>query len=326
MNVALFVDAPWRLQVPTLLLVAVAGFLAQLVDGSLGMGFGVTATTGLLAVGTMPVMASASVHLAKIGTAVASGAAHWRMRNVDWTVVAWLALPGALGGFVGASLLASVATGAAQVWMAVLLLILGSYVVLRFSVWSMPVRSSGLAPATRPWLVPLGSIAGFIDAVGGGGWGPVTTSTLLSTGRILPRRTVGSVNTSELLVSIGASAGFLINTGGSAWSWQVIVGLLIGGVLAAPLAAWLVRIMPVRVLGVGAGGLIVFTNTRLLLDSGGVPDALGITVSVIVGVAWLGGLAWAIRAEVIRRRALRSVRSSAETESSRAEEYAVETT
>ncbi|ASU81012.1 sulfite exporter TauE/SafE family protein [Actinopolyspora erythraea] len=291
---------------PTLLLVAVAGFLAQLVDGSLGMGFGVTATTGLLAVGTAPVMASASVHLAKIGTAVVSGAAHWRMRNVDWRMVGWLALPGGIGGFLGASALSSIAAGAARGWMALLLVVLGSYVVLRFSAWSTPVRGSGLTPAGRRWLIPLGGIGGFVDSVGGGGWGPVTTSTLLSTGRILPRRTVGTVNTSELIVSLGATCGFLLHTGGSAWKWPVTLGLLMGGVVAAPLAAWLVRILPVRVLGVGAGGLIVFSNSRLLLDSVGVPSLPGVLLTALLGAAWLTGLTWAIRAEIRQRRSARS--------------------
>ncbi|MDP9640856.1 putative membrane protein YfcA [Actinopolyspora lacussalsi] len=290
---------------PTLLLVAVAGFLAQLVDGSLGMGFGVTATTGLLAVGTAPVMASASVHLAKIGTAVVSGAAHWRMRNVDWRMVGWLALPGGLGGFLGASALSSVAAGSARGWMALLLVVLGSYVVLRFSAWSTPVRSSGLTPAGRRWLIPLGAVGGFVDSVGGGGWGPVTTSTLLSTGRILPRRTVGTVNTSELIVSLGATAGFLMHNGGSAWKWPVTLGLLIGGVVAAPLAAWLVRILPVRVLGVGAGGLIVFSNSRLLLDTVGVPQVPSVLLTTVLGLVWLSGLIWAIRSEILQRRSAR---------------------
>lgn len=301
--------------VPTLLLVAVAGFLAQLVDGSLGMGFGVTATTGLLAVGTVPVMASASVHLAKIGTGMASGAAHWGMRNVDWRMVGWLAVPGGLGGFLGASTLSSVAAGAARPWMAVLLVVLGGYVVLRFSAWSKPIRGSGFTPSGRRWLVPLGGVGGFVDAVGGGGWGPVTTSTLLSTGRIQPRRTVGTVSTSELIVSLGATSGFLLHNGGAAWKWSVILGLLIGGVVAAPLAAWLVRVLPVRVLGVGAGGLIVFTNVRLLLDSLGAPALAVGSVSVVLGLSWLVGLVWAVRAELRQRRIARSEAAAADPRS-----------
>lgn len=287
---------------PTLVLVALAGFAAQLVDGSLGMGFGVTATTGLLAVGTAPVMASASVHLAKIGTAVASGAAHWRLDNVDWPVVGWLAVPGAIGGFAGATVLSSVATAAAQTWMAVLLLVLGTYVLVRFSVRSRPTRSNTLTPAGRRWLAPLGVVAGFVDATGGGGWGPVTTSTLLSTGRMVPRRTIGSVNTSELVVSLGASTGFLMTVGSSALSSTVIVGLLIGGMLAAPLAAWLVRILPPRLLGVGAGGLIVLTNVQVLLDAVGVAGQARTIVFAVTAAAWAAALVWVFRSAAARRR------------------------
>ncbi|PRW62701.1 sulfite exporter TauE/SafE family protein, partial [Actinopolyspora mortivallis] len=151
--------------------------------------------------------------------------------------------------------------------------------------------------------------------VGGGGWGPVTTSTLLSTGRVLPRRTVGTVNTSELIVSLGATSGFLAHNGGQAWKWPVILGLLIGGVLAAPLAAWLVRVLPVRVLGVGAGGLIVFTNARVLLGVVGVPTGATAFVSVVVGLAWVAGLVWAVRTEVYQRRLARLEAASADPES-----------
>ncbi|RCW44691.1 hypothetical protein DFQ14_104282 [Halopolyspora algeriensis] len=285
-----------------LVLVALAGFLAQLVDGSLGMGFGVTATTGLLAVGTVPAMASASVHLAKIGTAVVSGISHWRLDNVDWPVVGWLAVPGAIGGFAGATILASVAIAAGKTWMAALLLALGMYVLLRFSVRQQPVRSSTLTPAGRRWLAPLGMVAGFVDATGGGGWGPVTTSTLLTTGRMIPRRTVGSVNTSELVVSLGASAGFLTTLGGGALSGTVIAGLLVGGMLAAPLAAWLVRILPSRLLGIGAGGLIVLTNMGILLEVVGLSGPVRAGLFMGGALAWVVTLGWMVRNAVIRHR------------------------
>ncbi len=279
-----------------LVLVALAGFGAQLVDGSLGMGFGVTATTGLLAVGTAPAVASASVHLAEIGTAVASGASHWRLGNVDWSVVGWLAAPGAVGGFCGATVLSALSTEAAVPWMAGLLLVLGLYVVLRFSLRFRPVTSRTLTPAGRRWLVPLGVVAGFVDATGGGGWGPVSTSTLLSSGRIAPRRVIGSVDTSELIVALAASAGFLASLGSEALSLTVIAGLLIGGVLAAPLAAYLVRILPARLIGVGAGGLLVLTNANLLLKAAGIATSQRVIFLLVFGLAWAAVLAQAIRA------------------------------
>ncbi len=278
-----------------LVLVALAGFAAQLVDGSLGMAFGVTATTGLLTVGTAPAVASASVHLAEIGTAVASGASHWRLGNVNWRIVAWLALPGAVGGFAGATVLSSLASEAARPWMAALLVGLGLYVVLKFALRPRPVRSGSLTRRGHRMLVPLGLVAGFVDATGGGGWGPMSTSTLLSSGRVSPRHAIGSVTTSETVVSLAASVGFLTTLGSQALSMTVIGGLLIGGVLAAPLAAWVVRRLPTRVIGVGAGGLIVLTNLRAILGALGVPALGTAAASAVVFLAWIAGIVWAVR-------------------------------
>lgn len=288
-----------------LILVALAGFVAQLVDGSLGMAFGVTATTGLLAVGTAPAIASASVHLAELGTATASGISHWRMGNVDWPVVRWLAVPGAIGGFFGATFLSSLSTESAAPWMSTILIVLGLYVLLRFTLWTSAVRPRGISKSGRRWLLPLGLVGGFVDATGGGGWGPVSTTTLLSSGRLSPRRTVGSVDTSELLVSLGASAGFLSALGGEALSATVVGGLLIGGVLAAPLAAYLVRILPARLIGTGAGGIIVLTNLQTVFDTIGVSGALNIGVTAALAAAWATALVWAVRKSVAEHRAAR---------------------
>ncbi len=299
---------------PTLVLVALAGFIAQLVDGSLGMAFGVTATTGLLTVGTAPAVASASVHLAEVGTAVASGASHWRLGNVDWRIVAWLALPGAVGGFAGATMLASLASEAARPWMAVMLVGLGLYVLLRFSLGASPVRTRTLSARGHRWLVPLGLAAGFIDATGGGGWGPMSTSTLLSSGRVSPRHAIGSVTTSETVVSLAASVGFLTTLGGDMLSVTVIVGLLIGGVLAAPLAAWVVRSLPTRLIGVGAGGLIILTNMRVVLGAVGVVGTTSTVLTVLFGMAWIAVLAWALRSVLAERAGSPSEPASTESE------------
>lgn len=157
-----------------LVLIALVGLAAQLVDGSLGMAYGVTSTTLLLAIGTNPAMASATVHLAEIGTTLASGISHHRFGNVDWKVVARIGVPGALGAFLGASVLSSVSTELAAPVMAGILLVLGLYVLVRFTFFNVSTKRLGQRVPTK-FLAPLGVFAGFVDATGGGGWGPVGT-------------------------------------------------------------------------------------------------------------------------------------------------------
>ncbi len=287
----------------TLLLFGLAGFLAQLVDGSLGMAFGVTATTTLVAVGTTPAVASAAVHLAEVGTALASGAAHWRFRNIDWPTVATLAAPGALGAVLGAYVLTSLPMEFAEVWITAVLLLLGLYVLIRFAFWRLGARVTKRRPAVR-FLAPLGLVAGFVDASGGGGWGPVATTSLLSSGRLEPRKVVGSVDTSEFIVALAAGFGFLLSLSQEdELNYTVVAGLMLGGVVAAPLAAWLVRRLPPRVLGAAAGGLIVFTNARSLLDSAGASTGVTTVALTAVGVLWAVGLVAAIQSVREERRA-----------------------
>lgn len=280
----------------TFVIFALAGVFAQMVDGTLGMAYGVTATSVLLAAGTAPAVASASVHLAEVGTSLASGAAHWRFGNVDWPVVSRIALPGAVGAILGAFVLTSLSTEAAAPYMAGLLVVLGSYVLLRFSFRAVAAKViSGARPGSR-FLAPLGLVAGFIDATGGGGWGPVATSTLLSSGRLEPRKVIGSVDTAEFVVAVAASAGFLVALGGSRISWLTVAGLLVGGVVAAPFAAWLVRVMPARLLGTAAGGLIVLTNLRLVFDAAGIDGGARGAVYLVLVLAWVLALVAAVRA------------------------------
>ncbi len=217
---------------PTFLIFALAGLVAQLVDGSLGMGYGITSTTVLLAAGTAPAAASASVHLAQLGTSLASGAAHRKFGNVDWpVVVVRIAGPGALGAAVGAILLSTVSADLAKPWMAGLLLVLGAYVLVRFSLVAAADRITRPKPGAR-LLAPLGLFAGFITATGGGGWGPVATTSLLSSGRLAPRKVIGSVSAAEFVVSVAASLGFFFALRGSGISPVAVAGLLAGGVLA----------------------------------------------------------------------------------------------
>lgn len=289
----------------TLILLGLIGLAAQLVDGSLGMAYGVTSSTLLLTAGLAPASVSATVHLAEIGTTLASGASHWRFGNIDWRVVGFMAVPGGIAAFLGANVLTASGEAAEPV-MSALLLLLGIYVVWRFL--RLPDRRpsfSGKVPGFL--LIPLAMVAGFMDAIGGGGWGPVGTPTLLASGRIRPRKVVGSIDASEFVVSLGASAGFLLALGHTGINLPFVLALLIGGIIAAPVAAWLVRLMAPRILAVGAGGLIIFTNARTLLSIDAIDAVLPAAASAIILLAiaalWAAALTWVIRKELAEKRA-----------------------
>jgi uncharacterized membrane protein YfcA len=171
--------------------------------------------------------------------------------------------------------------------MSVVLAALGLYIIVRFVVGIRPQLKKQL---TIKFLAPLGLFAGFVDATCGGGWGPVATPALLSGGRLEPRKVVGSVDTAEFAVSAAASPGFLIGIGASGIHWGFAIALLAGGLIAAPLAALLVRIAPAHLLGVAVGGLIVLTNARTLLGSFGVPNAARIPVYLAILLVTAAGL------------------------------------
>ena len=278
-----------------LVLLALVGLAAQLVDGSLGMGYGMTSSSLLLLAGLSPALASASVHLAEIGTTLASGASHWRLGNTDPRLVVRLGLPGAVGAFSGATVLSHLATRAATPVTASLLILLGTYVLVRFAL--RPPRGSGSrhSPHGRRLLVPLGLVGGFVDATGGGGWGPVVTTTLLTGGRTAPRTVVGSVGALEFLVTVAASAGFLTGLGTAGISLGIVLALLAGGLVAAPIAAWLVSRLPGAVLGTAVGGLILATNLRVLLSWAEAAARTGVMVYGALGVIWAAFLTLAIR-------------------------------
>ena len=279
---------------PALILLALFGFAAQLVDGALGMAYGATSTTLVLATGLTPAVASASVHMAELGTTAVSGASHWRFGNVDWRTVRRIGIPGAIGAFTGAVVLSSVSADVAKPWMAGILLVLGVYILLRFTLGRAD-RKPGRRYVRGRYLAPLGLGAGFIDATGGGGWGPVSTPTLIATGRMEPRKVVGSVDTSEFLVALAASLGFLAALGSQGMDWGVVAALLAGGVLAAPIAAWLVRKMAARLLGTAVGGLIILTNVRTFFDYGGVPATVRWPVYLAIVAVWIFAVAWVVR-------------------------------
>lgn len=277
----------------TLLVFALVGFGAQLVDGTLGMAYGVTSTSLLLTAGVNPATASASVHLAEVGTTLAAGASHWRFGNVDWKLVLRLGGPGAVGAFLGATALSALSTEDAP-YMSGVLLVLGVYVLLRFSIRPPKVATACVSPHRSTFLSPLGLVAGFVDASGGGGWGPVATPALLTAGRTAPRTVVGSVDTSEFLVALAASIGFLIGLGTEVLDPWTVGGLLVGGVLAAPVAAWLVTKVPAPVLGTAVGGIIVLTNTRTILRALDVADGARTPVYVFIVGVWVAAMAIAV--------------------------------
>jgi hypothetical protein len=277
-----------------LLLVSVAGFLAQLVDGAMGMAFGITSTTLLIFLAYNPAAASAIVHLVEIVTSSISGASHIRFGNVDWHALVKVAVPGAVGAFIGAMLLSSVDLSAAKPWTASILLVLGALVLYRFT---RPIILGKKRRARARWLAPLGLVGGFIDSTGGGGWGPVVTTSLTASNALEPRKAIGTTNTAEFVVALAASIGFLIGLGAEQIPWDAVVALLIGGALAAPIAAWLVSKAPQRLLGILVGNLIIALNVRQLSISFDFPPAAAIgsysaiailgLVSVIYGVKLL---------------------------------------
>ena len=279
-----------------LILLALVGLAAQLVDGGLGMAYGVTTSTLLLAIGTSPAAASATVHLAEIGTTLASGISHWRFGNVDWWVVVKVGIPGAVGAFLGATVLANLDASTARPVMSVILLALGAYVLARFTLKSVRTDTMGQRLRARA-LAPLGLFAGFLDATGGGGWGPVGTPALLASGRIEPRKVVGSINSAEFLVTLAASLGFLLALGSEGINFTWVFALLLGGVIAAPIAAYLVRHVPPRILGAGVGGLIIVTNLRTLLHAGWFEVSAGALWSAyaVAYSLWAVALAYAVR-------------------------------
>lgn len=299
----------------TLILIALVGLAAQLVDGGLGMAYGVTTSTLLLAVGANPAAASATVHLAEVGTTLASGLSHWKFGNVDWRVVAKIGIPGAVGGFLGATALSSVDASVARPVMSTVLLVLGIYIVYRFTFRGLRKERLGHKIPAK-FLSPLGLFAGFIDATGGGGWGPVGTPALLADGRLEPRKVVGSVNTAEFMVTVAASLGFLLHLGGQGIEFAWVAALLLGGVIAAPIAAAVVRHVPARVLGPAVGGLIVLTNLRTVLsvEALQVPEPLGRALLLLVVAAWIAAVVHTTRLHRAERNAVSTPRTAEEPE------------
>jgi uncharacterized membrane protein YfcA len=237
-----------------ILLYALFGFAAQMIDGCLGMGYGVISTTLLLGIGVTPALASASVHTAEVFTTGVSGLAHLGFGNVDRDLLKRLLIPGIIGGVVGAYILTAFPSDLIKPLVGVYLLIMGGRIVLL--AFKGAIRTT---PMTR--LVPLGLTGGFLDAIGGGGWGPIVTSTLVANGHT-PRFAIGSVNTAEFFVTLAQALTFFAILATA--PWRIVLGLMIGGVIAAPIAAKLSGRLSTKKLMIGVGITIIVLSLRTL--------------------------------------------------------------
>ncbi len=235
-----------------LLFVAV-GFAAQLIDGAIGMAYGLFSTTVLLSMGINPATASASVHAAEVVTTGASGLSHWHFGNINWTVVRRLALPGVIGGCIGAYILSNVDADTIRPIIGMYLALMGLWVL------SKALRARRFEERQPRLVGLLGFVGGLLDAMGGGGWGPIVTSTMVGQGA-RPRTAIGSTNTAEFFVAFAISMTFLAAIGLELW--PIILGLIVGGVLAAPFAAYLVSKLPDRPMMIMVGVLICILAVR----------------------------------------------------------------
>jgi uncharacterized membrane protein YfcA len=261
------------------LIFAIVGGAAQFVDGLLGMGFGVISASLLTVIGFSAVTASAGVHAAKVGTTAISGASHWHAGNVDWRVLITVGVPGALGAFIGAVVLVNVSLSGARMWMAIVLFILGVLIIMRYGFGKSPIPAMKVRSRN---LWPIGLVGGFVDATGGGGWGPVATPSLMTVTRHEPHRVVGTVSAAEFLVAVSASLGFIFGAAYSDIPWFAVLGLVLGGAVTAPIAARLAHKAPIRPLGVAVGGMVLIANIVVIVSVLGLSGLLGLAAVIAV--------------------------------------------
>lgn len=238
-----------------LLLFTAAGFVAQLIDGTLSMGYGVSATTLLLSFGVSPAAASASVHTAEVVATAFSALNHWKRKNVVASFVKKLLIPGVIGAIAGAYVLTSVPGDVIRPFMAAYLIVMGAIILLK--AWRRTVHVG-----SERHLAPLGLAGGFFDSIGGGGWGPIVAGTLLARGNE-PRTTIGSVAFSEFFVTFAASATLLLTIGVT--SWLPIAGLALGSAIASPLAARMTGRIPARPLMIAVGIAVILLSVRTIV-------------------------------------------------------------
>lgn len=256
-----------------LVIVFLAGFIASFVDGALGMGFGPASSSILLGTGLSPAAVSTTVNLAKVATGVTAAVSHWRFDNIDRRLVLRLAIPGSIGALIGVTILASVDGDQLKPVLTVILLIMAGRILWRFS-RALPPKSADQDRVAGESLKYDEKGTLLVAGAGGvtnglvGAWGPVVTPFLLQRG-VAPRYAIGSVNTAEVAVAVVASGSLLATVGGGGINLAVVLAMLAGGVLAAPIAAWSIKFIPARALGVAVGGLLFLTNIRELATYAG---------------------------------------------------------
>lgn len=280
----------------------IVGFFAQLIDGALGMAYGLTSTSLLLAFGIAPAVASASIHLSEIATTAVSGISHYRFGNVDKKWMIKLMIPGSISTFLGAAFLSHLPGNLIKPYISFFLMLMGMYILFRFLFhWNPSKESEGgetQQQASSWYFIPLGAIAGFFDAVGGGGWGPINTPTLLARKGAIPRKVIGTVDASEFAITVSATLGFLLFLGWEQFHWVWVGAFVVGGVIAAPIAAYLVRVIPSYLLGVLVGGFIILTNVRTLLSALGINSEIFPFIYCILIIGWFFAIAWSVRNNV----------------------------
>ncbi|MDT0754472.1 sulfite exporter TauE/SafE family protein [Mammaliicoccus sciuri] len=272
-----------------IIIFALAGFLAELVDGSLGMGYGASSASVLLTFGVAPAIASATVHFAEILTTAAAGTSHLKFKNVHKPSVLKLAIPGSIAAFIGAFFLSNINGDFIKPFISIFLLSLGIYIIYQFLFKNKPhePKITRVKKISNFVLVPQAAVAGLLDSIGGGGWGPVNTPMLLSSKKIEPRYVVGTVSASEFFVTVASSIGFLIFLDWSSINWILVLSLSLGGVVAAPISAWLVKSLPVSVLAIGVGGLIIFTNVSSLANLYINNSNIIWSIKILIILSWL---------------------------------------
>lgn len=233
------------------------GFVAQMIDGALGMAYGVTATTFLLSVGITPAAASASVHASEVFTSGVSGYMHLKFGNVNSKLFKTLVIPGIIGAILGAYVLSSLEEYSSLIKpiVSIYTLFLGGIIIRKALIKRIEKR-----PLKRVGVLAL--FGGYLDSIGGGGWGPIVSSTLIASGRH-PKYTIGSVNLTEFFVSLASSITFFTVIG--LGYWQVIIGLILGGVVAAPIAAKLANKLPVKSMMILVGMVIIIVSLRQII-------------------------------------------------------------
>ncbi len=239
-----------------ILLFIAIGFAAQMVDGSIGMAYGIVSTSILASIGIPPAIASASVHAAEVFTTGASGVSHWRLGNVDRDLVMRLAVPGCIGGALGAYILTTIPSAAIRPLVSAYLLVMGLLILWR------ALRGQDGDPQPPRNVGALGLAGGFLDAIGGGGWGAMVTTTLIG-GRVQPRTAIGSASAAEFFVTTTITATFIATIGITLW--PIISGLVIGGILAAPLAAYAAKSLPARPIMILVSLVVIALSVRTLV-------------------------------------------------------------